>query len=167
MLASKTSRLYHIWETVILFYVSVPVLSEHMQEVDPRVSTDSRFFTKTIFFAMRLAVRARASDTIAGSPSGTFAISIPMAKITFVKMLYLKSPLMKKIAPIISAMIDIISMNLDISLANGVCLVLVELDSSAIRPITVSSPIRITMPLPRPSEHIVPNKATFSVSRMF
>ena len=49
----------HMWATVIRFWVRVPVLSEQMVDVDPKVSTASRFFTKQFFLAMRLAVRVR------------------------------------------------------------------------------------------------------------
>jgi hypothetical protein len=54
-----------------------------MQDVEPNVSTPSRFLTKTFNPANFLAVIARATTTHANKPSGTLADMIPTAKIRF------------------------------------------------------------------------------------
>lgn len=76
----KTKGTDHMCATVILFCVSVPVLSEQMVEVDPRVSTASRFLTRQFFEAILLAVRVRQTVTVAIRPSGTLATMIPGRK---------------------------------------------------------------------------------------
>jgi len=66
--------------TVMRFWVSVPVLSEQTHEVDPRVSTDSRFLTSTFFLAIEVAVIVSPTVTVASRPSGTLATIIPIMK---------------------------------------------------------------------------------------
>jgi len=71
-----------------LFWVKVPVLSEQMQEVEPKVSTDSKFLTSTNLLAILLAVNARDTVTVARRPSGTLATMIPMANTKLVMTEY-------------------------------------------------------------------------------
>ena len=51
-----------------MFVVSVPVLSEQMTEVHPRVSTDGKDLTMAFFLAMRRVPRARQVVMTAGRP---------------------------------------------------------------------------------------------------
>ena len=53
--------------------VRVPVLSEQITEVQPRVSTDGKLRTIAFFLAIRLVPSARQVVMTAGSPSGMAA----------------------------------------------------------------------------------------------
>lgn len=74
---------------------------------------------------------------------------------------------MKKITPRPIAMPPIMWTNLAISSESGVGLATADIERLAILPITVSSPVLMTTPVPEPNVHIVPKKATFGLSKMF
>ena len=58
---------------VILFSVSVPVLSEHITDTAPAVSVATIFFMSAFSFACFIILSASDTATIVGSPSGTAA----------------------------------------------------------------------------------------------
>jgi len=60
-------------ETVISFFVRVPVLSEQITVVSPRVSTEGSFLISAFFESIFLTEIAREIVTTAGRPSGTAA----------------------------------------------------------------------------------------------
>jgi hypothetical protein len=66
--------LHQICDTIIRFCVNVPVFSTIIIEVDPKVSTASKFLTKQFFVAILLAVRVKQTTTVGNKPSGTCAI---------------------------------------------------------------------------------------------
>lgn len=148
--------------------MSVPVLSEQMQEVEPRVSTHSNFFTKTFFCESLLAVNPKATVTVANNPSGTNPTTIPIANRTLVITVYPKmNPKQKKMIPTVKAMEAIILMKTFNYFLRTVSSSPEDAANPAIYPITVLSPVNTTTPLPLPSLHNVPKKAKFFVSKGF
>lgn len=57
-------------QTDIWLVVRVPVLSEQMTEVQPRVSTEGKLLTIAFFFAIRRVPKARQVVITAGRPVG-------------------------------------------------------------------------------------------------
>ncbi len=57
----------------IMLVVRVPVLSEQITDVHPRVSTDCSFLTMAFFLAIRRVPRARQVVMTVGRPSGMAA----------------------------------------------------------------------------------------------
>merc|ERR1719271_1715867 len=150
----------------MMFCVNVPVLSEQIQEVEPKVSTPSRFLTMTFFVYILLAVNVKQTVTVANKPSGTFATIIPIMNTSDVTASWpMPSAAAKKDIPRANAIAEMIWMKWWISLLIGVCSASVERANWAILPITVSSAIFTTTPTQLPSGTWVPKKQRFAVSR--
>ena len=138
-----------------------------MHDVDPKVSTASKFFTNTCLSASFFAVIANEMVMQASKPSGTLATKIPIPKIMHWRAEYLTTKRAKKknTTPKEIAITVIIKTNLSNSIRRGDFCWPPEAAKSAICPITVFSAIPITIPLPRPFLQRVPKKATFLVSK--
>ena len=129
-----------------------------MQEVEPKVSTDSKFLTRTDFLERFLAVIAREIGIQPNSPSGTFAMRMPIPKTTQVRIGYpiAKKASKKTITLRTTATIEIITMNRSISVLKGVFLFFSPEERSAIYPRIVLSPVAMTTPVPWPCLQRVP-----------
>jgi hypothetical protein len=102
------------------------------------------------------------------SPSGTFAVIIPMAKIKFSTAGYpTANPNPNSNSPIETAKIVNLTMNLLIYCLSGGYSVEALAAKFAICPMKVLSPVANTIPLPVPYLFKVEKKATFFVSSGF
>jgi hypothetical protein len=135
-----------------------------MQLVDPNVYTASRFLHNTFFSANFLAVKVKPTVTSTISPSGTFAVMIPIAKMKFKTAGYpTANPNPNKRSPIETANIVNLTINLLIYNLSGGSSVEALAAKLAICPMKVLSPVAKTIPLPVPYLFKVEKNATFFV----
>ena len=81
--------------TVILFSVSVPVLSEQMTFMQPTVSQATSFLTSAFCFDILIIFIAKVTATIVGRPSGTAATMSTMLSINAAEIsVNISAPLM-------------------------------------------------------------------------
>lgn len=160
--------LYHKFVAVILFWVRVPVLSEQIQLVDPRVSTASSFLHNTFLYDNFLAVNVKPTVTSASRPYGTLATIIPMANMKLVMAGYpIANPRQNRTIPHTEANIVIPKINRLIYFDNGDSSPFAWEANVAICPMNVLSPVNITNPLPDPYLFKVEKKAIFFVYNGF
>ncbi len=136
----------YAWVKVILFWVRVPVLSEQMTEVDPKVSTAGSFFTMAFRFAMRSTPMERTMVTITGSPSGMAdtAKDTAVIKISITGMPP-ASPIRKMTAQITRAKAPMYFPNSASFCCRGVLTSLSPSSMPAILPIWVFMPVSVMM----------------------
>ena len=157
-----------MFAAIILFMVSVPVLSEQMQVVEPRVSTAWSFLARTFFFERRFAVRVSAIVTYNKRPFGTFATVIPIASVrALITSKPIANPTTSTKMPRNIAAMPSLRTNLLIYMFRGVSSSSALMAKPAICPMKVRSPVNITTPSPLPSLLRVEKNATFLVYKGF
>ena len=155
---------------VISLRVSVPVLSEPITDAEPSVSTDDSFLTIACRRAIRWTPRARITDRIAGSPSGTAATAsdTPINR-TSMRSVGARISEVARIAAMTMTAMPMTAMpsvrpTRSISRWSGVRSFVVAASSVAIRPISVPMPVAVTTARPRPRETAVPLNTMFTRS---
>ena len=146
--------------TVILFSVSVPVLSEQMTVTEPSVSTAGSFRISALRFSIFCAPSASAMVTTAGKPSGTAAT----AMLTAVRNISLNpSPRIIPSAKITTTITNAATARTrprwSMRFWSGVGSDSTVWIIAAIAPSSVFIPVSATIPAPRPYVMIVPMKA--------
>lgn len=132
------------------FFVRVPVLSEAIRVVAPTLSIFSNFFKNTFFFAILLAIIVSSVVTVVGSPCGTFAIITIRKPVTKYRMtscpLFIPRPTEKMMTAMIIAITVMNFTKRPISTWNLHFCSFWSSVIDAICPITVRSPVLITIP---------------------
>ena len=141
----------YIFWTVILFWVNVPVLSEHITDALPKVSTAGNLFTIAFFLTILCTPIAKTIVDTAANPSGIAAT----AKLTAVMNMWIGSfpynkPIMNITTQIANAAIPNIFPNLFNFSCSGVVPSSLEFIISAIFPTSVFIPVSTTIPFPLP-----------------
>ena len=150
-LKKKSSSAVESSVTVILFSVIVPVLSEHITDVQPSVSTLWSLFTRTFCFIMRLTASARAIVTVAGSPSGIAAIAMVIPVMSISKTFSpRRTPAPKTAAQTMRHIIATAFPSSASRFCKGVCSLPMSVSIPDIFPICVSMPVAMTFPRHEP-----------------
>ena len=144
-----------------MFIVSVPVLSVHITEVEPRVSTAGSFLIMEFFFDIVLVPIESTIVTIEDRASGIAATAMATAKIKEFKITTFRSPELGWVIALITStrnmnkhITKIVTPsfleNFSIFDCKGVCLTSVLSSISAILPISVSIPVLVQTNLALP-----------------
>ena len=151
--------------TVILFWVSVPVLSVQMIWVQPRVSTAVSLRISAWCFAMSVTPMDSTMVTTAGRPSGIAATASAMAATRLLtalapsifhengasdKMTDCTQPTAKTTTQMPMTSFVRKAESWAMRRCSGVCSFSAMLSAPAILPISVSMPVAVTTPVPRP-----------------
>ena len=138
--------------TVILFLVKVPVLSEQTTLTAPNVSTDGRRRMMVFTLAIRETESARTIVTTAGSPSGTAATAREITVINISPIsLSCQTAAPNKTAHSATARRLKTPPRSPRRFCRGVASSGASWMSVAILPISVSMPVAVTRPAPRPA----------------
>ena len=130
---------------VIAFIVSVPVLSELMTVVPPRVSTSDNDLTTALCSASRCAPDDNMACTNVGSPVGMDAIAVEMHSSTSVVVSWPRTrPKTAMIATATNAIRPNTLVMPSSSRCSGDLFRLVAVTMLAIRPISVALPVAVT-----------------------
>ncbi len=137
--------------TVTWFIVSVPVLSELIADVEPRVSTESRLFTTAPCAARSLDPLDRMTCSTVGMAMGTAASASAMA---VVKIVWVDSPReiprANMIAMVSPAAAAIHNVNVSSCLVSGVFRLGADFSIPEMVPTAVSAPVPVTIITPLP-----------------
>ena len=148
--------------TVILFWVSVPVLSEQITCAQPSVSTAVRRRMTALRLDMLVTPMDRTTVTTVARPSGMAATASETATMKVSRMVEaLNSPavirlkMKMKMQMPMTSLVSVLPRSVSLR-CSGVCSCSVAARTPAILPISVSMPVPVTTMRPRPYTTVEP-----------